>query len=160
MTGFIASLPAAQVPAETVDNEPFFPAVETTHVRDAGRLDGTTTPAMLRQAITGALIHVNEQLRPWAERQQAAGYADLQAVPAPRVAGQSRRVHAYLRAVTCATLALLENTRRAQATLPAGLGKDARVLESVGLRIDDHWQAARHAIADVQGTPRETVQLI
>jgi hypothetical protein len=65
-----------------------------------------------------------------------------------------------LRAVTCATLALLENTRRAQATLPAGLGKDARVLESVGLRIDDHWQAARHAIADVQGTPRETVQLI
>lgn len=160
MTGFIASLPAAQVPAEVVDNEPFYPPVETAHVRDAGRLDGTTTPAMLRQAITGALIHVNDQLRAWAAQQQAAGFATLGDVPAPRVAGQSRRVLAYQRAVAAATLAQLENTRRAQATLPAGLGKDARVLESVGLRLDEHWQAMRHAIADVMGRMRETVDLI
>ena len=160
MTGFIAHLPAGQPPAETVENEPFWPAIDTAAVRESGRLDGTHTSAQLRGAIAGALIHVNDQRRAWAAQQQAAGFATLGDVPAPRVAGQSRRVLAYQRAVAAATLAQLENTRRAQATLPAGLGKDARVLESVGLRLDEHWQAMRHAIADVMGRMRETVDLI
>lgn len=160
MTGFIAHVPPAAVAAETVDNEPFFPAVATADVRAVARFDGAVTADALRAAIIAAIIHVNDQLRAWAAEQTAAGHTTLAAVPAPTVAGQSQRLSSYLRAVTHAAQAHIEDTRRAQATLPAGLGKDARVLESVGLRQSDHWRDARHAIADVMGRMRENVQLI
>ena len=65
-----------------------------------------------------------------------------------------------VRAIATAAQAHIEDTRRAQGTLPAGLGKGDRVLESVGLRTSDHWQAMRHAIADVKNRMRETVTLI
>ena len=115
---------------------------------------------MLRAAIVAALIHVNDQLRTWALAQQLLGSATLADVPAPHIAGQSVRLHAYQRAIASAAQAHIEDTRRAQGTLPAGLGKGDRVLESVGLRTSDHWQAMRHAIADVQNRMRETVTLI
>ena len=160
MTGFIAHVPPAAVAAETVDNEPFFPAVATADVRAVARFDGAVTADALRAAIIAAIIHVNDQLRTWALAQQLLGSATLADVPAPQIAGQSVRLHAYLRAVTHAAQAHIEDTRRAQATLPAGLSKDARVLESVGLRQSDHWRDARHAIADVMSRMRENVQLI
>ena len=160
MTGFIAHVPPAAVAAETVDNEPFFPAVATADVRAVARFDGAITAAVLRDAIVAAIVHVNDQLRAWAAEQQAAGHVTLADVPAPSVAGQSQRLASYQRAITAAAQAHLEDTRRAQATLPAGLGKDARVLESAGLRQSDHWRDARHAIADVMSRMRENVQLI
>ena len=160
MTGFIAHVPPTAIAGETIANQPFFPDVETASVRAVGRFDGAVTADVLREAIIAAITHVNDQLNDWALRQQAAGHATLDAVPAPHVGGHSTRVHAYQRAIASAARAHVEDTRRAQATVPAGLGKDARVLESVGLRQTDHWRQARHAIADVMTAMRENVQLI
>ncbi|MFV0680013.1 head completion/stabilization protein [Ottowia sp.] len=160
MTGFIAHIPPADVPAEVIDNEPFFPAIATTDLRAIGRFDGGTTPEQLRAAILAALTHVNDQLRDWAAQQQGAGHTTLADVPAPQIASQSVRLHAYRRAIAHAAMGQLEDTRRAQSTLPAGMGKDARVLESVGLRTADHWRDMRNAIADVMQRMRETVELI
>ena len=160
MTGFIAHVPPPAVAPEEITNEPFFPAVQTASVRAIGRFDGATTPDVLRAAILAALIHVNDQLRAWADQQQAAGHPTLADVPAPQIAGQSTRLHAYQRAVAMATMAHIDDTRRAQATIPAGLGKQDRALEIVGLGQSDHWRDARHAIADVMTRMRENVQLI
>ncbi len=158
--GFIAHLAPTPATPETIANEPFFPAVDLAAMRESLRLDGTVTPTRLRDAVSDAILHVNNELRPWAEARQAEGAATLADLLAPRINGTSTRVQAYLRAVQHGAAASLEDTKRAQATLPAGLGKDARVLESVGLRTDDHLQAMRHAIADCMGRMRESVQLI
>lgn len=160
MTGFIAHLPPASVAAERISSEPFWPDIPTDALRSIARLDGNVTPDILRAAIVQGVLHVNNELRAWATAQQQAGHATLADVPAPHINGQSARVHAYLHAVCSAAMAHLENDRRAQATLPAGMGKDARVLESVALRTADHWQNMRHAIADVMQRMRETVTLI
>lgn len=160
MTGFVSHHPLAQAQDETLENEAFFPPISTNHMRAVARLTGNTTPALLRDALVAAMLHVNNELRPWAQAQAEAGHAQLQDVPAPQIGGASTRVHAYLRAVAHAAQAHLDDASRAQATLPAGLNKDARVHESVGLRTGDHWQAVRHAIADVMSRMRETVTLI
>ena len=160
MSGFIANIPPQAMADEQIGNEAFFPAISTAQLRAIGRFDGAITPDVLRAAIVAALIHVNDQLRTWALAQQLLGSATLADVPAPQIAGQSVRLHAYQRAIASAAQAHIEDTRRAQGTLPAGLGKGDRVLESVGLRTSDHWQAMRHAIADVQNRMRETVTLI
>ena len=165
-TGFIPHgavvVPMGQFPAapELIANEAFFPLINTGDVRDSLRLDGTTTPTRVRDALLAAMGHVNNELRPWAAAQQAGGHTHLASVPAPQIGGESARVRAYLRAVYAAAAAHLEDNKRAQATMPAGLGKDARVLEAVGLRQDDHLQTMRHAIADVMQRMRETIELI
>ena len=76
MTGFIAHVPPAAVAAETVDNEPFFPAVATADVRAVARFDGAVTADAMRAAIIAAIIHVNDQLRAWAAEQTAARLKD------------------------------------------------------------------------------------
>ena len=152
MTGFIAHLPPASVPAETLANEPFFPDIDSAHIRAIARFDGAVTAPILRAAILYAITHVNDQLRTWAEAQQAHGRATLPDVTAP--------LHAYQRAIGHAAQAYVEDTRRAQATLPAGMKKEDRVLESVGLRQADHWRDMRHAIADVMARMRENIALI
>ena len=160
MTGFIAHLPPASVPAETLANEPFFPDIDSAHIRAIARFDGAVTAPILRAAILYAITHVNDQLRTWAEAQQADGRATLADVTAPAIAGQSTRPHAYHRAIGHAAQAYAEDPRRAQATLPAGMKKEDRVLESVGLRQADHWRDMRHAIADVMARMRENIALI
>lgn len=160
MAGFIAHIPPEQAAAEVIDNEPFYPPIKTADVRAIARLDGTTTAEQLRGALLAACLHVNDELRAWQTEQQAQGIATLAAVPAPHIGGQSTRVHAYLRAVAHAALAHLESTKRAQSTLPAGLSKDARVLEGVGLRESEHWRIVRNSVADVQQRMREHVGLI
>ena len=174
MTGFIASQPdLPRTPAgvvvnvrptpmadEALANEAFFPTVHTDRVRSWGRLDATTTPERLREALAATMRHVNAELRTWATAQQAQGFATLADVPAPQIAGESTRVADYLRAVTAGAQAYLEEDGRDQGTLPAGLGKEQRVLTAVASRESTHWRNMRWAISDVLQQERATVRVI
>ena len=159
-SGFIAHHPPQAFASEQIANEPFFPLISTEDARESLRLDGTAQVTRVREALIGAMAHVNSELRPWVQLQMQAGHTQLAEVPAPQIAGQSVRVHAYLRAVHHAAAAHLEDTKRAQASLPEGFSKDSRVLEAVGLRQGDHWQIVRQAIADCMSRMRETIELI
>ncbi|NOJ99877.1 head completion/stabilization protein, partial [Corallococcus coralloides] len=54
-------------------------------VRDAALLDGTVTPARLRDALLEALDSVNGELSNYRATQEARGYAKLADVPADRL---------------------------------------------------------------------------
>ena len=130
-------------------------------VRAACLLDGTVTPARLIPALQAAMLTVNCELQAWATEQRTRwGYAALADVPAPQVGGESAQVLRYRRAVHACLQAALAEANRAQDTLPAGMGKEARVLESLQVQIDEHRRRQRWAISDMLGIARSTIELI
>lgn len=158
--GVVVNLPPGMAPNEAIANEPFWPLIDTAAVRDTARLDGTTTAPRLREALIAAMRHVNGELRTWAALQQAQGAATLSDVPAPQIGGISTKVGDYLRAITAGAQAFLEEDNRDQATMPAGLGKEQRVLSAVATREGTHWRNMRWAIASVMEAQAATVRVI
>ena len=125
--------------------------MDPTEVRAACLLDGTVTTARLIPALQAAMLTVNGELQAWATEQRTRwGYAALADVPAPQVGGESAQVLRYRRAVHACL----------QDTLPAGMGKEARVLESLQVQIDEHRRRQRWAISDMLGIARSTIELI
>lgn len=135
--------------------------MDPTEVRAACLLDGTVTTARLIPALQAAMLTVNCELQAWATEQRTRwGYAALADVPAPQVGGESAQVLRYRRAVHACLQADLAEANRVQDTLPAGMGKEARVLESLQVQIDEHRRRQRWAISDMLGIARSTIELI
>ena len=135
--------------------------MDPTEVRAACLLDGTVTPARLIPALQAAMLTVNCELQAWATEQRTRwGYAALADVPAPQVGGESAQVLRYRRAVHACLQADLAEAHRNMDTLPAGQGKEARVLESLQVQIDEHRRRQRWAISDMLGIARSTIELI
>ena len=137
-----------------VNNEPWFPAVDAKRARDVCRLDGTVTPPRLAHAIEAAMDTVNAELRDYQAAQQQAGVARLQD------AGDGRQLGRYLRAIYAHMQADLAEAYRDLDTLPAGQGKESRVLSGYTTKVDDQRRAQRWAISDLLGIARSTVELI
>ncbi len=159
MSSFIAAAPTptpAQPGGQPIGNDGFFPDIDVDQARAAMRLDGTVTPERLRAALVDAALSVNDELAGWKSRQLAAGFAELGAVPAQWIDGQSRHVHRYLRAVHCTAAAwLIERYRSFDATAAGD-----RKAEAENTSVDDLRRDARWAISDIAGAPRTTVELI
>ena len=144
-----------------VSNDPWFPEMEPAAVRDACRLDGTITTARLLPALKVAMLSINAELEQYRLEQRSRwGYNALADVPAPMVGGESAQVLRYRRAVHACLQADLAEASRNQDTLPAGQGKEARVLESLQVQIDEHRRRQRWAISDLLGIARSTIELI
>lgn len=144
-----------------VTNAPWFPDLNPATVRDACRLDGTITPARLLPALKAAMLSVNAELEQYRLEQQSRwGYTSLAEVPAPMVGGESAQVLRYQRAVHACLQADLAEVYRNLDTLPAGAGKEGRVLEALAVQVDEHRQKQRWAISDLLGLRRSTVELI
>ncbi len=138
-----------------VTTDPFWPAISLRDLRLACRISGRTTTARLLHAATEAVIHVSDELLPWAQRQQEAGFTQLGVVPARKINGVSVKVYRYRRAVYAITRALiLENMRDVDTTEHGDRKADA--LEP---QADTLWRDARWAIADIQGTQRIYAEL-
>src|SRR5437868_4991461 len=117
-----------------VSNAPWFPEMDPAAVRDACRFDGTITTARLLPALKTAMLSVNAELEQYhLEQQSRWGYASLADVPAPMVGGESAQVLRYRRAVQACLQADLAEAYRNLDTLPAGSGKEARVLEGLAV---------------------------
>lgn len=155
MSSFIATAPASTGQAP-IANDGFFPELDFAQALATMRQDGTVTPDRLRAALVEAALSVNEELTTWKADQQAAGHANLEAVPAPSVDGKSAHEHRYLRAVYCqARAGLIERYRDYDATASGD-----RQAETMMLAVDDLRRDARWAISDIRGITRTTVDLI
>jgi len=152
--------PPAKDAEPTVANDPWWPAITPDEVRDAAALDGTTTPARLREALREAMDSVNEELEPYRSRQEQAGYASLADVPARQIDGHSVQVLRYRRAVIACVQARLVEVHREIDTTPHGDSKADRIRERLDAKLDEHRRAMRWAISDLLGIGRTTVELI
>lgn len=144
-------------PAENpISNDGFFPAVDPVLARATMRLDGTTTPARLLDALIDSMASVNAELGNWKATQQGLNYATLVDVPALPINGISILQHRYFRAVYALAKASLSERYRDYDTTNLGI-KKAEQIESP---IDDLRRDARWAISDIIGTRRTVVELI
>ena len=146
------SLPNAAI----VQNDGWFPDIDMEALRASMRLDGTATYERLRDATIDAIASVNAELGAWQTAQVAAGHADLAAVPAPAIGGESVQLARYRRAVFNLTHADLTERYRDFDSTKAG-GQRAEDLE---MAICEARRNVRWALNDMRGLPRATIELI
>jgi len=143
-------------PEGLIVNDGFFPDLDPAELALLANISSSVTPQALRGALVAAIITVGNDLFNWAVHQQAAGFATLADVPAPKIDGTSRHVLQYRRAVAlCAKAELIERYRDFDTT--AAGGKD---LDELGESIGDLRRDALHAVRDILGRARTTVELI
>ena len=150
---FVASGVNASV---TINNNGFFPNIDTDDFVKTQKLDATFTPDRLIFALTLAITDANRALNSWQEAKETAGYSALTDVPAGSVNNVSTLVTFYKQAVYSFTKANLLEKYRDYDTTNQG-GKKADNLEP---NIDIHRRDARWAIADLQNKSRTVVELI
>ncbi|QCT18532.1 head completion/stabilization protein [Jejubacter calystegiae] len=146
----------APTTAEVIPNNSFWPDLDLAKFREAMRVDGTVTPARLRQVVLTAMAEVNAELYPWRERQELRGYNSLADVPAERLAGESQRIHHYTSAVWCWARAVLNERYQDYDATSSGVKRGEELAEACG----ELWRDARWAIRRVQDAPHCTVELI
>ncbi|KGT95262.1 head completion/stabilization protein [Erwinia typographi] len=152
---FVTPEQAPDMP-EIIPNNSFWPDIDLAGFRAAMRVDGTVTPARLRQVTLTAMSEVNAELYAWRERQEINGFNSLADVPAEQLAGRSVRLHHYENAVWCWARAVL-NERYQDFDATAAAAKRGEELENA---TGDLWRDARWAISRVQNVPHCTVELI
>lgn len=159
MSAFVATAPTAappNSPADTIGNDGWFPDLLLSDLRAIVRLDGTVTDDRLRDAVRFAMLHVNDQLRGFQEREQAKGTASLQQVSDRQLDGKNRLCLLYLRAVASwAKADLLERYRSLDIT-DAG----QRRADDQTAAIDEQRRNTSWAIREIQSLPRSVVELI
>jgi hypothetical protein len=120
------------------------------------RVDGTITNARLTECIALAMSAVEDQLDAWQQQQLDLGRAKLADVPSKVIAGTSRLVLLYTRAVYATVQAELIERYRDVDTTHTG-DKRADTLDQT---VDDYRRNTRYAIRDILGRPRADVELL
>ena len=148
--------PGSPANVAIVTNDSWFPDIDMNALRASMRLDGTATHERLRDATIDAIASINAELGTWQAGHIAAGYADLAAVPAPNIGGESVQLARYRRAVfNLAHADLTERYRDFDSTKSGG--QKAEDLETT---ICDARRNVRWALSDMRGLPRSTIELI
>ena len=145
--------PAAEL---IVKNAPWFPSIDLGHMRQAVRLDGTVTHARLRDAVIAAIDEANRELSAWRLSHVVAGVVSLADLPADTIGGESVQLARYRRAVYYLARAdLTEQYRDFDSTKSGAADADELVTT-----IDADRRNARHALNDMRGVARSTIELI
>lgn len=148
--------PAGSAAEPAIGNDGWFPDLDAAALRGAMRIKDNVTPARFREAVLAAMITVGNDMAVWKAAQQLLGHASLEAVPAPRLGGESRLVVLYRRAVTC--FARAELTERYRDFDQTGAG--GRDLDELDGSVDQLRRDGRHAVRDLLGRSRTVVELI
>ncbi|MBP6876542.1 MAG: head completion/stabilization protein [Phenylobacterium sp.] len=162
MSGFVSrppsadTLPPPTVPPEVITSDGWWPDIDMAKLRQVAKLDTNITPERLRDAAIAAMIELNGELEAWRAPHDAAGAANLHAVEAPQIDGESRYVHLYTRALYSAVAADLSERLADVMATTAGLDRAAEL----GVTVDQHRRAQRWAIRTFLGLPHNTVELI
>lgn len=152
---FIATAnPPIEAEDAQVTNDPWFPEIDASKVRESCLLDGTVTAVRLAEAIESAIDTVNGELRTYKADQLALSVASL------AVAGDGRQAGRYLRAIHAHVQAELAEAYREIDTTPHNDSKTDRIRERIEAKVDEHRRKLRWAISDLLGRPRTTVELI
>ncbi|HEX8446293.1 MAG TPA: head completion/stabilization protein [Sphingomonas sp.] len=148
--------PAVPMIDAPIVNDGWLPDIDLARLRREIRVRESVTPERLRSAAVGAVLTVSNDLVEWQAARQAEGHATLAAIPAPRLDGQSRNTILYIRAVACFAKAELVERYRDIDTTAAG----DRKADALDQTPDDLRRDGRHAIRDLLGRDRTTVDLI
>ncbi|SEA27663.1 head completion/stabilization protein [Marinobacterium iners] len=152
--GFVANSPSIEEP--DIANSAFWPHVSLTDCRAVMRIGSEITPERLREALINGIIDTNADLAAWRFTQEQAGHADLAAVPAEEIDGDSINLTLYRRAVyNFAKAELTERYRDYDSTLQGGDRAD-----NLDPTIDQYRRQAILAIRQISGRQRTTVDLI
>jgi len=154
MNAFVATAPA-HAPGPIASGN-WFPTIDPTDARAVMRIDGSVTTERLVECLSLAISAVEDELDAWQQQQQALGRLSLQNVPSKVIAGESRLVLLYRRAVYATAQAELAERYRDIDTTEAGQRR-ADVMDATA---DDYRRLARYAIRDLLGRPRATVELL
>lgn len=154
---FVTRPPAAAPDAELpLINDGFFPDIDLAAAREQARIGTAITGPRLRSALIGAVLAVGIDLASFKASAITNGHASLADVPAPQIDGKSINVLRYLRAVHLYAKAELIERHRDYDTTGAG-GSQA---DELGQSIGDLRRDALHAVRDIIGITRTTVDLI
>lgn len=134
----------------------WFPDIDPAAIRKEHRLRENVTAERLRTALIAAIITVGNDVEKWQAAQTAAGFDSLAAIPALEIDGESRLVHCYRRAV--ALYAKAEIIERYRDIDISATGE--RKAEDLDGAIDELRRDALHAVRDLLGKGRTTVDLI
>ncbi|WP_108449113.1 head completion/stabilization protein [Halomonas sp. BN3-1] len=150
------NVPTSEAPAESIENNGFWPALDAQDYRAAERVDGSITDARVDMALRVAMADINRQLANWQQDRQASGSTTIDDVEAPDWMPPNSYALLYRRAVyATATASLMERYRDHSATGDGderGEGKD--------LAADDYRRDARWAVSEILGKAHTTVELI
>lgn len=159
MSGFVAqppSSPPAPDPADQVAGDAFWPAVSISEFRDAYGIAKAVTDTRVRDALRAGMLHVRRELRGWKAGHVAAGATALANVESEEIDGVPAAELLYRRAVCCVAAADLgESHNEISATAD---GRD-RIAEEI-TAADELRRSATHAIRDILGVTRTSVELI
>lgn len=155
--GFVATTSGKPQDAIIVQNDGFFPDINLTDLRLAGRiLDKAITDERLRACVVAAIIRLNNDLSTVKETALKQGMATLADMPATQIDGLSARVQLYSRAVIALVKAeTIERSRDVDITAHGGKDVDAQ-----GETISDLRRDAAYAVREIMGRPRIYAELI
>lgn len=158
MSSLIAMPPRPASPANSVvPGDGWYPDIDCNDLRDVLRLGETVTHPRLRGAIEGAQVTVEGELADWRKEQEREGAADLAAVEPDRKSGGIHRLTLiYTRAVRFHAAAELAETHR---DLTATQDGQARA-DTEATTAEEYLRRATHAVRDILGVTRTTVELI
>lgn len=158
MSGFIAGgLPAsAPAPGAHINTDAFWPSIDIDKLRGSLRIDSSVTAARLETAVIAAAISVNDELEAWCLARLAEGITALADFPSRPVAGTTKHLYLYGRAVEAATGAEVCERYRGYDTTASGSKK----ADDTDPTIDDYRRDQRWAIRDFLGKPRTNVELL
>jgi Phage head completion protein (GPL) len=154
MSGLVATAPTTA--PDPISSGDWYPSIDLVDARAIMRIDGTVTNERLTECIALAMSAVEDQLDAWQQQQLALDRATLADVPSKTIAGTSRLVLLYTRAVYATVQADLIERYRDYDTTNAG-NKRADTLDPT---IDDYRRNVRYAIRDILGRPRADVELL
>jgi hypothetical protein len=152
----IIPVPASQTPEAPVVIGSFWTDIDPGYIRETQRIDNTITAPRLRATLIEAAAVVIAALAEWKTTQITAGFTSLPSVPADEIDGISINVHRYNRAIGCLAKALLLERYRDFDSTAKGDKKADQLTDP----IEDCRRDSLHAIADIVGRPRLTIELI
>jgi Phage head completion protein (GPL) len=157
MNGLIALPPEPASPAYTnVKGDGFWPNIDLNILRDTLRIGPVVTHHRLEEAVIAAMINAARQLAAWRLMREAEGRTKLADVPAMQIGGASVLVASWRRAVGQLVMADLAETHRDIGATDSGAQRGTEM----ALTADDHRRNATHAIRDILGVTRTSVELI
>ena len=147
---------AAGEPGGSISNNGFWPDLGVDDFRDDERLGRDIRNRRLDRALSAAMSDVNRQLARFQANQVDKGVGQAEAIPIEAWQTKDHYAALYIRAVYALAHADLLERYRDYAMSSAGGDRG----ETHDAAADDYRRASRWAVAEIEGRPHSTVELI
>ena len=148
-----SAVPAAPVLADLIGNDGWFPAMSIASTRQILNVTTAITDHRVRDAMVGAMLSINRQLRDWKLKASATSLADVEQ---ETINGAGRLVELYGRAVRAEAAAILSDFNDTLSATEGGRKRE----EAEQSPADHHRRVATHCVRDLQGKGRTKVRLV